>query len=110
MIRDIVRNEFGQIVSYEITSSNDEYGKIYLEPVISKFDKKSFDEIYPNKIDLELPIDEVILSFDFTQTTFPSYKFNRNRTLTVLEARRLLSGSSIPRERSTISQRPRPRQ
>ena len=77
MEREITRNDFGQIVSYEITSSNLEYGKVFLEPFVEKFDEDSYNEEYPlpQRDEFELPFNQVFVSFDVTQVSFPAVTF-----------------------------------
>jgi len=77
MEREITRNDFGQIVSYEITSSNLEYGKVFLEPFVEKFDEDSYNEQYPlpQRDEFELPFNQVFVSFDVTQVSFPAFQF-----------------------------------
>jgi hypothetical protein len=77
MEREITRNDFGQIVSYEITSSNLEYGKVFLEPFVEKFDEDSYNEQYPlpQRNEFELPFNQVFVSFDVTQVSFPAFQF-----------------------------------
>jgi hypothetical protein len=77
MEREITRNDFGQIVSYEITSSNLEYGKVFLEPFVEKFDEDSYNEEYPlpQRDEFELPFNQVYVSFDITQLSFPAVTF-----------------------------------
>jgi hypothetical protein len=77
MEREITRNDFGQIVSYEITSSNLEYGKVFLEPFVEKFDEDSYNDEYPlpQKDEFELPFNQVFVSFDVTQVSFPALEF-----------------------------------
>jgi len=77
MEREITRNDFGQIVSYEITSSNLEYGKVFLEPFVVKFDEDSYNEQYPlpQRDEFELPFNRVFVLFDVTQVSFPAFQF-----------------------------------
>ena len=77
MEREITRNDFGQIVSYEITSSNLEYGKVFLEPFVEKFDEDSYNEEYPlpQRDEFELSFNQVFVSFDVTQVSFPAVTF-----------------------------------
>ena len=82
MEREITRNDFGQIVSYEITSSNLtssslKYGKVFLEPFVEKFDEDSYNDEYPlpQKDDFELSFKPVVAEFDVTQISFPSIQF-----------------------------------
>lgn len=82
MEREITRNDFGQIVSYEITSSNLtssslKYGKVFLEPFVEKFDEDSYNDEYPlpQKDEFELLFNPVVTSFNVTQVSFPSIQF-----------------------------------
>lgn len=77
MEREITRNDFGQIVSYEITSSNLEYGKVFLEPFVEKFDEDSYNEEYPlpQRDEFELLFNQIFVSFDVTQVSFPAATF-----------------------------------
>jgi len=82
MEREITRNDFGQIVSYEITSSNLtssslKYGKVFLEPFVEKFDEDSYNEEYPlpQRDEFELPFNQLFVSFDVTQVSFPAVQF-----------------------------------
>lgn len=85
MEREIKRNDFGQIVSYEITSSNEEYGKVYLESNVIKFDEDSYYEQYPLELNnFELPFKPVLVVFDITQNSFPFYEFTYKTASSVL--------------------------
>lgn len=85
MEREIKRNDFGQIVSYEITSSNEEYGKVYLESGVVKFDEDSYNEKYPLELNnFELQFEPVLVAFDITQNSFPFYEFGYKTASTVL--------------------------
>jgi len=85
MEREIKRNDFGQIVSYEITSSNEEYGKVYLESDVIKFDEDSYYEQYPLELNnFELPFKPVLVVFDITQNSFPFYEFTYKTASSVL--------------------------
>lgn len=85
MEREIKRNDFGQIVSYEITSSNEEYGKVYLESGVIKFDEDSYYEQYPLELNgFELPFKSVLVAFDITQNSFPFYEFGYKTASSVL--------------------------
>jgi len=77
MEREIKRNRQGRILSYEITSSNLEYGKVFLEPFVEKFDEDSYNEEYPlpQRDEFELPFNQVFVSFDVTQVSFPAFQF-----------------------------------